>query len=128
MSWTNHTQSVILISSGIVTTVAASTILAKGLGKVTRSIDRVNANLEDFRGRPADPERGRLAQPGVMDQLSTLNVKSDAHDRGQVEILHRLSDQDTQITQIRGQVFPNGGGSLADKVNSTLAAVKEQTA
>lgn len=62
--------------------------------------------LDDWRGEPARP--GVAARPGVLARLQT------------VEHL---------VTEVHGELYPNGGGSLRDIVHQTasdVAAVKTE--
>jgi len=87
--------------------------------------------FDDWRGAPARP--GVPKRLGVMERTANIeqaqqenraemgrqSVQLRALDMGQLEVLRRVG-------LVEAQVHPNGGGSLADKVNVIADAVTSQ--
>lgn len=70
-------------------------------------MDGLKNFLDDWSGTPARP--GVEARPGVIERLSKLESS-------------QASSTET-LNQIKGQVFPDSGQSLFDKVNKIKTAV-----
>jgi len=87
---TDHeaTIAAIVTSTGII--LGALVRVVKVGRRIATAIDRLGDDVQDFRGRPADPDRGIVARPGVMAQLADLYAMATRHDLGQIEILRRI--------------------------------------
>jgi len=77
-------------------------LVTKVVTVVFRLVRNINRMTDDFLGRPESAPGADDAEPGVLSQLRTLRV-------GQV-------DHGVRLRRVESQVFPNGGGSLADGV------------
>jgi hypothetical protein len=86
--------------------------LAAGLGalgwlvtKAWRGLRGIGHLVDDLRGEPARP--GVPERPGIMSRLATL-------------------EQD--VSRVRSEVTPNGGGSMRDAVNRIETKLREHDA
>lgn len=83
--------------------VAAVGGIIVGMRAAGRAVRRANHFFDDWFGEP--PRPGQPARPGVMERLATLE--------GRVE-------------GIEGQLKPNGGSTVYDKVTKIAKAVDQQ--
>ena len=113
------------------TDAAALTVLAMvsaGVVKIGRKGRRLSRLVDDFLGEEARP--GVARRPGLMERTANIeqtqnenraemarqSIQLRALDQGQVEMLRRIG-------LVEAQVHPNGGGSMADKVNVIADAI-----
>lgn len=88
---------VLLVAGAIGTVGTAVGVLVVGARWVRARWRPVAEFLEDWRGEPARPGAGVEERPGVMKRLSALEATART---------------------IKGEVTPNGGGSLKDLVRA----------
>lgn len=123
MGLTNHAETMFAtVGTGLISAAAVyvATKAVKAVNGLREDAQRIDRNLNAFRGREADPENGIESAPGVMVQLATLDTKTDALDRGQVEILRKQDVAHTEHEKLAGRV-----GRIETKVGQTLNAVTQ---
>ena len=81
-----------------------------------RLLRRTTHFLDDYFGEPS--RDGIPAKPGVMARLQALT-----DDVAQVGV--QVGQNTADLSRIKSQVFPNGGTSLRDAVDSVAAGLKE---
>ena len=90
------------ITAAVALTVAVCGCLAVLGRKVWRGFRRTEDFLDDWGGHPERP--GVEARPGVMERLQTVEF---------------------MLTEVRGQIFPNGGTSMRDDLNALRSDVAD---
>lgn len=89
-------------AAGVITAIAAAiSALAKGGKWMINTWRKIGHFLDDWQGEPARP--GHPHRPGILERLEAL---------------------ESDLTAVKAQVSPNGGGSLLDKVDQIKTAVE----
>jgi hypothetical protein len=90
----------------LVAAISLATVLAGLIALITRQAwklgRRIWSFIEDWEGKPAEPEHGRPEQPGVLKRLSVVEIG---------------------IADISHQVHLNSGQSIRDVVTRTETSV-----
>lgn len=73
-----HPAAAALVAVAAVLT-AGATVWRFGLGPVVRLGLELRELLQDLRGVPADPERGRPARPGLISAVAAVDSKLEDH-------------------------------------------------